>query len=368
MEKNQSQNHTKETLFYAISRMLERASYYGFRALVVLYMIGETLHMERAEAIYIYGWFTGSLAISAIIGALLGDLLLGNRKTILIGGIIQALGIFCICFPSATALYLGLALIVIGSGFFTPNIIASFGKSYLNKIKLLDSGFMIFFLAINFGAFFGILFIGYLGESFGYRVGFFVAGILMLQSLIPILFIKEKPIIKIEKTAHSKRSNVVKILIGLLVIGLFWGAFDIANIRIYQLQFDFRELPGSRFSNYFWQADNAVFIIPLSIIAIILWTRFYNSQFFKLLIGFVFGILSLGILLLIPEFPTEKHILTFLISMVFLGISEIHIAPILYSILTRYANPKYLTILISLAFFPSRFFCYDFWIVLSEIP
>ena len=73
MEKIQNQKHTKETLYYSISRMLERASYYGFRALVVLYMVGETLKMENKEALTIYGWLTASLVFSHIVGALFGD-------------------------------------------------------------------------------------------------------------------------------------------------------------------------------------------------------------------------------------------------------------------------------------------------------
>ena len=82
MEKIQNQKHTKETLYYSISRMLERASYYGFRALVVLYMVGETLKMERTEALTIYGWLVGSLVFSQIIGGIFGDLLIGNKKSI----------------------------------------------------------------------------------------------------------------------------------------------------------------------------------------------------------------------------------------------------------------------------------------------
>ena len=162
MEKIQNQKHTKETLYYSISRMLERASYYGFELLVVLYMVGETLKMERTEALTIYGWLVGSLVFSQIIGGLFGDLLIGNKKSIIIGGIIQAIGAFSLCIPSTTGLYLGLFLVVLGSGFFTPNILSNFGKSYLNKTKLLDSGFTIFYLAINLGSFLGILLIGYL--------------------------------------------------------------------------------------------------------------------------------------------------------------------------------------------------------------
>jgi POT family proton-dependent oligopeptide transporter len=354
MDKIKNQKHTIETLYYSISRMLERASYYGFRALVVLYMVGETLKMERAEALTIYGWLIGSLVFSQIIGGLFGDLLIGNKKSIIIGGIIQAIGAFSLCIPSTNGLYLGLFLVVLGSGFFTPNIISNFGKSYLNKTKLLDSGFTIFYLAINLGSFLGILLIGYIGETYGYNIGFVLSGILMLISIIPILLSKEKSLDEIEKNQFSINKRILNILIAFIVVGLFWGFYEISSIRTYDLQLQLSEISTLGIPNHLWQSINSIFILPISIIAIILWTYFYSSQFFKLMLGFIFGVVSFGILFFIPEIPTEQHTITYLISLLFLAISEIHIAPIIHSILTKYSNPKYLAILISLAFLPTR--------------
>lgn len=354
MEKIQNQKHTKETLYYSISRMLERASYYGFRALVVLYMVGETLKMERTGALSIYGWFTASLVFSQIVGALFGDLLIGNKKSIIKGGIIQAIGAFSLCIPSTTGLYLGLFLVVLGSGFFSPNIISNFGKTYLNKTKLLDSGFTIFYLAINLGSFLGILLIGYLGEKYGYNIGFVLSGILMLISIIPIVLTKEKKLDGIEKNEFPISKRVLNILIAFIVVGLFWGFYELSSIRTFDLQLQLSEISTLGIPNHLWQTINSIFILPISIIAIILWTYFYSSQFFKLMLGFVFGVISFGILFLIPEIPTEQHTITYLISLFFLAISEIHIAPIIHSILTKYSNPKYLAILISLAFLPTK--------------
>ena len=354
MDKIQNQKHTIETLYYSISRMLERASYYGFRALVVLYMVGETLKMERTEALTIYGWLIGSLVFSQIVGALFGDLLIGNKKSIIIGGIIQAIGAFSLCIPSTTGLYLGLFLVVLGSGFFTPNIISNFGKSYLDKTKLLDSGFTIFYLAINLGSFLGVLLIGYIGETYGYNIGFVLSGILMLISIIPIFLSKEKSLDEIEKNEFPISKRILNILIAFTVVGLFWGFYEISSIRTYDLQLQLSEISTLGIPNHLWQSVNSIFILPISIIAIILWTYFYSSQFFKLMLGFIFGVVSFGILFFIPEVPTEQHTITYLISLLFLAISEIHIAPIIHSILTKYSNPKYLAILISLAFLPTR--------------
>jgi POT family proton-dependent oligopeptide transporter len=365
MEKIQNQKHSIETFYYSLARMIERASYYGLRALVVLYMTGEILKMDTTEALVIYGWFAGSLVFSQILGGLLGDLVIGNKKSIIIGGVVQAFGAFTLCIPSTYGLYIGLFLIVLGSGFYTPNIIANYGKSYLNKTKLLDAGFTIFYLAINIGAFLGSFLIGYSGEEFGYNVGFVISGLLILISLIPIIKTKEKELSIGEKISIGKR--VVTIAMALIIVGLFWGVYEISNIRILDLQIQLGENSTLGISKSMWQSLNSVFTLPISLTAIIIWTYFYNSQFFKLLIGFVFGAVAFGIILFIPEIPEEKHTIYFIASMLFLAISEIHIAPIIHSILTKYSNPKYLAILISVAFVPTKIFASIFGIFHERI-
>ena len=245
-------------------------------------------------------------------------------------------------------------LVVLGSGFFTPNIISNFGKTYLNKIKLLDSGFTIFYIAINLGSFLGIILIGFLGEKYSYNIGFIVSGILMLISIFPFFLSKEKRLDEIEKNKLPISKTILNILITFIIVGLFWGFYEISNIRTFDLQLQLSEISTLDIPNHLWQSINSIFILPISIIAIILWTYFYNSQFFKLMLGFIFGIISFGILFLIPEVPTEQHTIIYLISLLFLAISEIHIAPIIHSVLTKYSNPKYLAILISLAFLPTR--------------
>lgn len=359
MEKIQDQKHSKETLYYSISMMFERASYYGLKILITLYMIGEILKMDTTEALNIYVWFTGSLMLSKIIGALFGDLVIGNKKTLFIGGIIQAFGSFCLCIPSTTGLYLGLFLVVIGNGFYTPNIIANFGKLYLNKTKQLDSGFTIFYLAMNIGAFLGTFLIGVIGENYGYNYGFILAGILMLFSLIPLRITKEKIVEKDLRHYLSINKRILNISIALIVVALFWVINEILYYRIWDLQFQLKEIFSLEITKKSWESINSIFILPIGIIAIIVWTYFYSTQFFKLMMGLIFGAISIGILLLIPEVLTEKHTVLYLLSILFMGISEVHIVPILQSVLTKYSNPKYLAILISLAFIPTSLFIFS---------
>lgn len=353
MERIRIQKHSIETLYYSISLILERASYYGLRLLIIIYMTGEVLKMNSTEALSIYGLFTGSVMLSKIIGAILGDLVIGNKKALFIGGMIQAIGAFCLCIPSTLGLYLGLFLIVIGNGFYTPNIISNFGKSYLNNKKQLDSGFSIFYLATNLGAFLGTLLIGLIGEKYGYNYAFIIGGLLMLSSLIPILITKEKVVEKEFKHDLTIKKRILNISIVLMVVGLFWAIYEISYYRIIDLQVQFKDAITIEMFKNDWHSINSLLILPICIIAIIGWTYFYTSQFFKLILGFIFGAISLIVLMSIPDVFTEKHMVLYLLSILFMGISEIHIAPILYSTLTKYSNPKYLAILISLAFIPT---------------
>jgi len=150
--------------------------------------------------------------------------------------------------------------------------------------------------------------------------------------------------------------RIINISIAFVFVGLFWAIYEISHIRIYDLQLRLSEISELDIPKSMWSSLNSVFVLPISLLAIILWSYFYSTQFFKLMVGFIFGAISFGILFLIPESPGEHHIILYLISLLFLGVSEIHIAPIVYSVLTQYANPKYLAILISLAFILTRLF------------
>jgi POT family proton-dependent oligopeptide transporter len=176
----------------------------------------------------------------------------------------------------------------------------------------------------------------------------------MLISLIPIVISNYKIENNNFKNELPIGKRILKISIAFIVVGLFWGIYQISFIRISDIQFELSEISSLNIPKHLWQSMNSTIILPISIIAIIVWTYFFSTQFFKLMIGFIFGAISYGIIFLIPEIPTEKHIILYILALLFLGISEIHIAPIIHSILTKYTNPKYLAILISFAFIPTR--------------
>lgn len=179
------------TLFAA--EMWERFSYYGMRALLVLFLTATYANggfeLAELDAFTIYGIFTALVYVTPIIGGILADKLLGQRKCIYIGGITMAMGQF---FLAASAMYegemefrkliffAGLGILILGNGFFKPNISTMVGKLYDNNDPRKDGGFTIFYMGINMGAFLSPLIAGKLGEQIAWQYGFMAAGVGML--------------------------------------------------------------------------------------------------------------------------------------------------------------------------------------------
>lgn len=348
-----SLKHPKESFNYTISRMLERAAFYGFRALLLIYLTGEIIQMERTESILVLSWVITSLVFSQIIGAALGDLKIGNKKSIVLGGILQAIGAFILCIPSMQGLYIGLIFIVLGNGLYVPNHTANFAKIYLNN-KLMDAGFTLLQLGINLGAFLGVFLIGIVGEKYGIQMGFTLSGILILLSIVPILLSKEKIEIIENSLAISKNNRNINRVIGFLVVGLFWVFYSSSSQLIYY-EIDSNSVISSlSISQITMNSLPTYILMPLGIIAIFSWTYFYCSSFWKLLLGILLMAISMVLLLFISEIPTQHHVFPYLGIIILIGIAETLISPMLHSILTQYSNPKYLAIIISLSFLPIK--------------
>jgi POT family proton-dependent oligopeptide transporter len=178
------------TLFF--TEFWERFSYYGIRALLVLFMTaaaadgGLGFSVGRAGAVY--GLFTGCVYLLALPGGWVADKLLGQRKSVFIGGLFIALGNFLLYVPTEPTFYLGLLGIIIGTGLLKPNVSTMVGDLYpgtsAEQGARRDAGFSIFYMGINLGALIAPLICGYIGERINWRLGFLVAGIGMLLGLV----------------------------------------------------------------------------------------------------------------------------------------------------------------------------------------
>ncbi len=176
------------TLFF--TEMWERFSYYGMRALLVLFLVESVadggLGLDDKTATAIYGLYTAAVYIVALPGGWVADRLLGAQRSIWYGGIIIMLGHFTLAIPSVYAFFLGLIFVVLGTGLLKPNISAVVGELYRADDPRRDAGFTIFYMGINIGAAIGPLICSTLGESesFGWHYGFAAAGVGMLLGLV----------------------------------------------------------------------------------------------------------------------------------------------------------------------------------------
>ncbi len=162
--------------------MWERFSYYGMRALLVLYLVN-SLKWSDGDASRLYGTYTSLVYLTPLVGGYLADRFIGTRRSLVIGSIIIAAGHFCLAFQSMTTFYIGLGLIIIGTGFFKPNVSTMVGQMYGEGDTRRDAGFTIFYMGVNLGGFLAPLVCGYLGQKVGWHYGFAAAGVGMLFGL-----------------------------------------------------------------------------------------------------------------------------------------------------------------------------------------
>ena len=234
------------TLFF--TEMWERFSYYGMRALLVLYLVN-SLNYSESDALHIYAVYTGLVYLTPLIGGYLADRFLGTQKSIFIGGLTMMIGHFLMAFPDY--LYLAIGMLIIGNGYFKPNISSLLGKLYkLNDVRR-DSGFSIFYVGINVGAFLAPLVVGYVGETINWHYGFAIAGFGMLAGLIQFYHGQNK-IIK-EDTTHQSRK----------LKSADWGLItiiSIINIPLILLILEVNQV----INNYFFEILLAVIVVIFS--------------------------------------------------------------------------------------------------------
>ncbi|AMC10764.1 hypothetical protein Lupro_05705 [Lutibacter profundi] len=192
-------HHPKGLYTLFATEMWERFSYYGMRALLTLYLTAELVNdgfgLDREAALEIYAIFTGLVYLTPILGGWVSDKLLGQRKTVYIGGLVMAVGQFLLASSSfldhslspdsrISLFNFGLGVLIIGNGFFKPNISTVVGEFYNDNDPMKDAGFNIFYLGINLGAILGTFIAGGLGESVNWGYGFLAAGIGMLIGVL----------------------------------------------------------------------------------------------------------------------------------------------------------------------------------------
>ena len=237
------------TLF--LTEMWERMSYYGMRALLVLYMTGAVtgfnpgLGWSQVEAQAIYGIYSGMVYFMVVPGGWIADNILGHQKAVLIGALIIALGHFTLAIPIEQTFFLGLIFVVLGTGLLKGNISTIVGQLYEGQDDKRDSGYTIFYMSINIGSTLGFLICSYLGEKIGWHWGFGAAGIGMTFGVIQ--YIKHRHLLgdagmhpnEMPDEKRLKYTNYLKVsLVGMfLVIGAGLLGLFVIDQRFFDEQF-----------------------------------------------------------------------------------------------------------------------------------
>lgn len=174
------------------TEMWERFSYYGMRALLVLFFTASLMDQgwgwPKEHALAIFGSYTALVYLSTMLGGYFADKIIGFRWAVVVGALLMTLGHAAMAVETPFTIYTGLVLLVFGSGFFKPNMTSIVSEMYKYKPEKKDGAYTIFYMGVNAGAFFGIMLCGYLGEKIGWSWGFGVAGIFMLFGLLQFWF------------------------------------------------------------------------------------------------------------------------------------------------------------------------------------
>ena len=326
--------HSKVLIWLFLTEMWERFSYYGMRAILVLYLVtaiseGGLGWSEMASG-QLYGIYTGLVYLTPLIGGYIADKYWGFKSSIIVGGILMALGHGALAIKSDYAFFAGLSLLIIGNGFFKPNISSLVGEIYSKNedLKALkDSAFTIFYMGINLGAFLGTLVCGYLAQAYGWHYGFGAAGIGMIVGLIvfsltkhhiqePVKNSSQQQIERAKPLTSIEKDKLLVIFILAFFQITFWLAYEQAgssvNLFTHTYVNKIIELPNI-IGSWFIQADamgKYMFDIPTA------WFQAINA-FLIIVLGLPFSALWkwLAIKNKNPSSPTK-----FALGLIFLSI------------------------------------------------
>jgi POT family proton-dependent oligopeptide transporter len=283
------------TLFF--TEMWERFSYYGMRALLILFMtaaVGDGgLGMGVVEAGAIYGIYTSSVYLMSLPGGWIADRFIGQRRAVLYGGILIAAGQFLLATPGMAFFYAGLATLVMGTGLLKPNVSTIVGQLYEQGDARRDAGFSIFYIGINLGAFLAPLICGYAGQEINWRLGFAIAGVGMLVGLVqyqlggkhlgeaglhPVPPANEK-----ERVKQRRQLWITATVITGVLVLIASGAFTVqsfANVLGVTLLLTFFIVFGFLFSAGDWtplERNRLIVIALLVIAATLFWSSFEQA-------------------------------------------------------------------------------------------
>ena len=370
MAHNEVLGHPKGLFILFFTEMWERFSYYGIRAILVLYMVDKIatggLGWTDEKAFAVLGVFQMCVYLTAIPGGILSDRVLGPRKSVWIGCLLIMLGNFSLVCPGVFAFYLGLTLIVLGGGCLKPNISTIVSRLYRPGDPRQESAFSIFYLGINVGSFFSGLVVGALALKFGWHFGFLASGVGMLLGQgvyvwgqkylgdVDALAAREQSVAEKRPLTADEKKRIGIILFSFVSVIVFFAAFEQAGglLNIYTDRFTDRALGAFTVPTPWFQSLNPLYIILLAPLAAMLWPflakRGKNPPaIVKMGLGNV--ILGLGFLFMVAAVlqrdasPTHQSSMAWIV-LVYLSctLGELALSPVSLSFITATA-PRRMT-------------------------
>jgi POT family proton-dependent oligopeptide transporter len=369
------------TLFF--TEMWERFSYYGMRALLILYMVAPVdkggLAFSTEKGASIYGWYTMGVYAMSVPGGWVADKLLGLYRSVLLGGIIIAAGHFMMAYPSLPTFYAGLISIVIGTGLLKPNVSGIVGTLYSKDDVRRDAGFSVFYMGINLGAFIAPLICGPLGQQINWHYGFGAAGVGMTLGVIQYIagkkhiapglarHAKEEVDERAAERAAGKSSSFTReewrrisvIAILFFFSMLFWGAFEQAgsSLNLFADRLTRLNFLGLNFPSSTFQSVQPLFVIIFSPIFALLWLRMGRHEpSSPTKFGFGLFFVGLSFLLLVPgaAIAQQQGIKVspmWLIGVYFLQtVGELCLSPVGLSMVTKLAPPRIVGLMLGVFF------------------
>ncbi|HKS24039.1 MAG TPA: peptide MFS transporter [Thermoanaerobaculia bacterium] len=365
------------------TEMWERASYYGMRALLTLYMVGSVMQpglgFSVQKAAQIYALYTMCVYLSGIPGGFIADRFIGHRRAVLIGGIVIALGHFSMAFPALPFFYLGLGLIIIGTGLLKPNVSTIVGTLYTRDDARRDAGFSLFYMGINVGATFAPIVTGWLGQKYNWHLGFALAGIGMVFGIIQYVMgqkyltpVEEQPTpqttaVESAKSLPESRSftpqewgRIVAACILTLFALIFWAGFEQAgsSLTLFADRATRLKVFNFTYPSSWFQSVEPGFIIIFSPIFAWLWMRMGRrepSSPAKFTLGLFF--LSLSFLLIVPaarafQATGQRVSPWWLVGLYYLqAMGELCLSPVGLSMITKLSPARIVGLMMGIWFF-----------------
>ncbi len=362
------QNHPKGLYLLFFVEMWERFSFYGMRALLVLYMVKELMYSSQ-HAGNIYGLYTGMVYLTPLLGGYLADRYIGQRRCITTGAVCMSIGLFLLAFGPKSLFLLSLFFMITANGFFKSNISSVLGLLYGNDNNKKDSAFTIFYMGINLGAFLSPLICGSLAAKYGFNWGFAAAGVGMLIGLFTYKIFEnrllgnnglipsykniqnDKDIFKNEQNSNSK---LISLVILMLFTIPFWICFEQAGSSLtlfaeYQIN---RNIMGYEIPTGYFQSLNPFFIITIAPIASAFWLWLKNrnkepSSVEKFAIALLLMTISYIILIFAGNLASVNKISPLWLILVYfiMTISELCLSPIGLSLVSKLAPKRFLSLM-----------------------